>query len=238
MYILVAALEGAESNETISLLINIGGKPAVALVDSGSSNTFIDYDFAVRMNMPMRETAARTVTVAGGGTLTTTSFIPSCPFTIQKIKVQSDFNVLPLKGYDIVLGVSWLKQYNPTTFDWVARTLALTKDKVEHIFYDHLLPAKRPNVTAKKCSQILRKGASGYILQFIYVQDQEVIKQAEPPKWPATTAKILAEHSDVFEAPKRLPPKRSCDHKIILKEGATCNTPATPWPGMSPLAAL
>jgi hypothetical protein len=48
-----------------------GGRQAVALVDSGSSNTFIDYDFAVKLNLPMRNTEARKVVVAGGGTLTT-----------------------------------------------------------------------------------------------------------------------------------------------------------------------
>jgi hypothetical protein len=40
------------------------------LVDSGSSNTFIDHDFVVKLNLPMRNTAARKVIVARGGTLT------------------------------------------------------------------------------------------------------------------------------------------------------------------------
>ena len=122
------ALSRVPTNETISLLIIIGGVPAVALVDSGSSNTFIDHAFAVKLNLPMRATTARPVSVAGGGTLITNVVISQCPFTIQKTKFTSDFKVLPSKGYDVVLGVSWLKQYNPTTFDWVAKTLSITKD--------------------------------------------------------------------------------------------------------------
>ena len=131
-------------------MIVIGGVPAVALIDSGSSNTFVGHDFAVKLNLPMRKTQARKVCVAGGGTLLTDSVIPNCQFSIQKVKFRSDFKVLELKGYDIVLGVSWLKQYSPTTIDWVTRTITVTKESVEHTFVDHMKLKKKSFVDSKK----------------------------------------------------------------------------------------
>jgi hypothetical protein len=69
MSISLTAMEGIQGDDIIFLCVVIGGVNAIALVDSGSSNTFIDYDFAVKLNLPMRNTTTRTVTVAGGGTL-------------------------------------------------------------------------------------------------------------------------------------------------------------------------
>jgi hypothetical protein len=71
MSISLTAMEGIQAEDTISLCVFIGGVNDIALVDSRSSNTFIDYDFAVKLNLPMHNTTARTFTVAGGGTLVT-----------------------------------------------------------------------------------------------------------------------------------------------------------------------
>jgi hypothetical protein len=106
MSISIAAFQGQNGDETISLPVIIGGMQAVALVDSSSSNTFDDHDFAVKLNLPMRNTAARKVIVAGGGTLTTEAVVSNYPFSIQKVQFHSDFRVFPLQGYDLVLGVS------------------------------------------------------------------------------------------------------------------------------------
>jgi hypothetical protein len=75
MSISLTTIEGIQGEDTISLYVVIGGVNAIALVESGSSNTFIDYDFAVKLNLPMRNTAARTVTVVGGGTLVTDAVV-------------------------------------------------------------------------------------------------------------------------------------------------------------------
>jgi hypothetical protein len=221
MSISVAALGGNSSDEIISLLIIIGGIQVVALIDSGSSSTFIDYEFAIKSNLPMRNTTARKVAVAGGGTLVTNSVISSCPFTIQKIKFNSDFKVLPLKGFDIVLGVSWLKQFSPTIFDWVSRTLTITKDCVEHTFTDHCYSQKKHLISAEQCSKILQKGASGYLIQLFLIQNNIQLDIPQGKEVPPKIAAILQEFTDVFATPTGLPPKRDCDHRIPLKEGST-----------------
>jgi hypothetical protein len=51
----------------------------------------MDYDFAIKLNLPMRNTTAMTVTVAGGGTLVTDAVVQQCTFSIQKIKFESTF---------------------------------------------------------------------------------------------------------------------------------------------------
>jgi hypothetical protein len=160
------------------------------------------------------------VTVAGGGTLTTDSMVSNYPFTIQKVKFHSDFRVLPLKGYDLVLGVSWLKKYTPTTFDWTKRTLSLTKDLVEYTFIDHIQSQQKKYISVKQCSRLLNKGHSGYVLQIFQVTPLTEEQLPNTTLLPGNIQQLLIEFDDVFQLPTCLPPKRDCDHKIILKEGA------------------
>jgi hypothetical protein len=54
-------------------LLRINQATAVALADTGSTDTFMDLKFAQTNNIPMTATKQRTVKVAGGGILTSTA---------------------------------------------------------------------------------------------------------------------------------------------------------------------
>jgi hypothetical protein len=169
----------------------------------------------------MRDTQARQVTVAGGGTLVTNAMIQKLPFHIQKLKFSSDFRILPLKGYELVLGVSWLKEHNPTTFDWIQRTLSLTKEGVEHTLPDYVTAHKQNTITAKKCAKLLNKGLSGYMIQLCAVASLVTGLEEVSTQLPDQIVKILQDYEDIFQKPAGLPPQRECDHRILLKEGST-----------------
>jgi hypothetical protein len=169
MSISAEALQGIAGDDTISLLLMIQGKPAIALVDSGSSSTFLDHTFAIKHNLSMRATPHRTVTIAGGGTLISDAVVTNCSYSIQKKKFISDFKILPLKGYDIILGVAWLKQFSPTTFDWIARSVTITEDNVQYTFTDHLAKQQSHIISATQCNAILQKGTHGYLLQLFHL---------------------------------------------------------------------
>jgi hypothetical protein len=69
MHITAATYTGSPGASTISLPLSISGETAIALADTGSTNTFLDYSYAVRHNISMQPAPIRIVTVAGGGTL-------------------------------------------------------------------------------------------------------------------------------------------------------------------------
>jgi hypothetical protein len=215
------AVQGTSSDNTISLAVTILGVPAIALIDSGSSNTFLDKEFAIKHNFPMQSAPVRTVRVAGGGTLLSDAILHKCPIIIQKHKFVTDFKVLPLKGYDMVLGVSWLKLYSPTTFDWLKRTLAVTVQNQELVFTDHLSLQANKIISEKQCSSALRKGATGYWLQLFLMQPAEHQQAIPIESYPEHVQAILHKFADLFLPPVGLPPKRDCDHQIILKEGTS-----------------
>ena len=69
MHISKNAAEGTPGPNTVSLIIEIAGKKATALFDSGSSDTFMSTKFAINSNCNQQPMQPRKVTVAGGGQL-------------------------------------------------------------------------------------------------------------------------------------------------------------------------
>jgi hypothetical protein len=97
-------MNGTSLATTFSLLVLIGGMKGVALVDSGSTHTFMDHSFAVNTACIISSTPSQSVTVAGGGKLNSAGIIPSAEYSIQDESFVGDFNLLQLQGYDIIFG--------------------------------------------------------------------------------------------------------------------------------------
>jgi hypothetical protein len=82
MNISSAAYKGCPSDSTISLALPIGHTTAIAMADTGSTNTFMDKAFALKHNIGITSTTQRTVKVAGGGVLQSDAVAYNCPFAI------------------------------------------------------------------------------------------------------------------------------------------------------------
>ena len=88
--------------------VSVGGKQAIALVDSGSNSTFMILKFALQTSCTIIKDQSRAVTVAGRGKLWSGSYIPTTTFTAGNTQFQHHFRVLDLPGHDIVLGSDWM----------------------------------------------------------------------------------------------------------------------------------
>jgi hypothetical protein len=143
MCISAAAYSGSPSDSTISLLLNFSKAQAVAFVDTGSTSTFMDLTFAQKHKIPLTTTTERTVTVAGGGILSSGFIAYNCPFTVQGTKFVTNFRILELQGADVILGVNWFKQHNLVTFEFLERKLTIGVQEKILTFHDHLLPTDK-----------------------------------------------------------------------------------------------
>ena len=129
MYISAAALHGIPGDTTLSVNVKIGNYTAVALLDSGRTDTFLDHDFVKKAKIAITPTKQHKVLVAGGGELTSEGHVPNCKFSIQNTLFQHDCKILPLKGYAMVLGANCLKKHSPNYTDWETRSLSITVDE-------------------------------------------------------------------------------------------------------------
>jgi hypothetical protein len=60
------ATHGTSSTAIFSLIVTVGGKRGVTLVDSGSTGSFMDYTFASQISCPIKTTTSRKVRLLVG----------------------------------------------------------------------------------------------------------------------------------------------------------------------------
>lgn len=217
MYISQTAVQGTSRPDTFSVLIKINGRTAVGLVDSGSTTTFMDQDYALRNYYPLKNTDTKKVVVAGGGELKTDVMVPDISYEIQGECFTNQFKLLPLKGYDIILGADWIYNYSPISLDLKQRILGITKGNKVILLQDFTKPNKHFQISGKRLEKMLKKGALGMVIQ-VNVMSETV--EEEGHVIPEDISDIIQQFPAVLKEPKGLPPKRECDHVINLQSGA------------------
>jgi hypothetical protein len=109
------ALTGAASSDTICLRVQIHGVELTALVDLGSTHTFIHDAVARRLDLAVTNQPNLVVKVANGTRLRSLGICSATTDSIHGEDFSIDCYTLPLDGFDVVLGVQWLKTLGPIT---------------------------------------------------------------------------------------------------------------------------
>jgi hypothetical protein len=219
MQISAAAYTGAVDEATISLLIKLKEVPAVALADTGSTNTFLDLQFAMDHDIELTPATPRRVKVAGGVILISNSIAYNHQFMVQGTTFSADFRILELKGSDAILGVNWFKIHNPVTFDFIERPLTVGFGANAYTFSDHLVFVRDLMVSAAECEKLVKEDATSYIL-YNMEDVRTTLTELEQTTTSTEFQGILKAFADVFQEPEGLPPHRSHDHAIPLVPGS------------------
>lgn len=107
--------------------VQVGAVTLIALLDTGSSHNFIAEEAARRTNLAVQAKPRLTATVANGEKLQCAGVLRQAPITIAGEDFQVDLFVLPLAGYDLVLGTQWMVTLGPITWDFQARTMSFAR---------------------------------------------------------------------------------------------------------------
>jgi hypothetical protein len=159
-----AAYSGCPSDSTVSLLLHFPQTTTIALADTGSTNTFMDYQFSLKHKIPLSRTRHRSIKVASGGILSYEFMAYNCPFSVQGHKFSVDFRILELQGSDLILGVNWFTTYNPVTFDFIGTSLTIVINGSLHTFHDHIFPRDKFLISSDQCSKLIEQGSLGYMV--------------------------------------------------------------------------
>jgi hypothetical protein len=159
--------------------------------------------------------------VPGGGELISDSMLPQYSYTIEGKNFTHDFHILPLKGYDVILGANWLKKFSPNFLDWQNKSISIFHQGEWFTLMDHQTRGKDCIISAKACSKLLAQGAEAFVLQLNMPTTESVGSSQHSSNYEAAVTELLTEFSDIFSEPTGLPPARACDHSIPLKDGAT-----------------
>ena len=109
----MVAITGIQTSATLQLATVVCDAPAVALVDSGSTHSFIDESTARRLGLVPSPRPRLYVGVANGDRVAAAGVCKSVRLAIGTEEFVADLFVIPLGGVDIVLGCDWLRTLGP-----------------------------------------------------------------------------------------------------------------------------
>ncbi|KAA0033061.1 ty3-gypsy retroelement transposase [Cucumis melo var. makuwa] len=180
---------------TMKVRGKLQNEEVVILIDCGDTHNFVSEKLVKQLQLPIKET----------------------PHYGEK------FLPLELGGVDIILRMQWLYLLGVTVVDWNNLSLTFScHDKQICIKGDPSLTKSR--VSLKNIIKSWGDHDEGYLTECRAVEVGGLIKAefCEADENPTTTDSVLIlldKHTNVFEWPKRLPPRRSIEHHIHLKKG-------------------
>jgi hypothetical protein len=117
------ALTGINIGDTMKLQVTINGSMLVALVDSGSTHTFIREAVASQIGLQVAPRSGLSVKVANGDRVTSKGVCPKQLVSIEDEEFDLNCYILPLAGFGVILGVQWLRSLGPIL--WNFRALSM-----------------------------------------------------------------------------------------------------------------
>jgi hypothetical protein len=112
------AIIGISAVETMRLQVHLLDTIMEALVDSASTHSFISLETASHLHLQPDYRLGIQVTVANGDRVASTGICRGIHIFINNEEFVLDFFVIPLAGYEMVLGVHWLCTLGPILWDF------------------------------------------------------------------------------------------------------------------------
>jgi hypothetical protein len=145
------AVAGVPICDTMQVKVDIGTASLVALLDTGSTHNFIGEDAARRTGLPVQPRPRLTATVANGERVLCPGVIRGAPISIAGEEFAVDLFVMPLAGYDLVLGTQWMVTLGKIEWDFQSRTMAFARQG-RTVCWTDVATVRAPRLTATAAS--------------------------------------------------------------------------------------
>lgn len=209
------AISGTDGPMAMQIQGLINGKEVLILIDSGSTSSFITERLVKELSGMQQMENLVNVKVAGGGMLNCTHHIPLCQWETQHHVFTTDLKVLQLGSYDMILGYDWLTYFSPMKVDWARKKVRIVDgNTVVYLQGIHADTTECPTISLQECSALIQQGEVTHVVPLTNVSayaDTDI---------PAEVQSLLHQFQGLFSEPTSLPPRRECDHKIVLIPGA------------------
>ncbi|KAJ3687163.1 hypothetical protein LUZ61_016327 [Rhynchospora tenuis] len=215
--ITMCADQGAPNFQTLKFKGALGDVPICILIDTGSTHSFINPSLVNSDKWPTTTTSPLHVTIADGSSMATALKCQDLPFSLQNHDLTGDVRLLNIQGYDLILGMDWLAQHGPMTIDWELGQLQLFKSGKKMVFQ-----VQNETAEVKLCQETIctaKETKKGSLMVLAHIRALEEPQLTDTPV-PSQLQSTLTDFDHIFQEPTELPPKRSIDHEIPLKEGS------------------
>lgn len=202
MAISLQAISGTESATSFRIKGCIQGTEVLMLIDSGSSHSFLDTQVAHKFQGVQPLQKVLSVKVANGGIMLCSQLILHCAWWVQGVGFHTDFKLLSLGVYDVILGMDWLVTLGTMNIDWAAKwmeyQLGNKTIRIQGIQTqtEHCAP-----ISVDKFQEML---TLGLVMQVFQLQQLTPDKLVEVP---LQFGPLLTEFKDIFAETTGLPPR-------------------------------
>jgi hypothetical protein len=132
---------------------------------------------------------------------------------IGQCTFKSDFRILDLQSFDVIVGMDWLSAFSPKHIHWEQKWLAIPYNGQFVILEG--MNTQRPASLYLQVCQLSADNA----------------KEEAPAQLPPEIVALVSQFHHLFEPPTSLPPSWACNHTIPLIPGAR---PIFIWPYRHP----
>ncbi|KAJ4745598.1 polyprotein [Rhynchospora pubera] len=213
---------GQAGSQTLKFKGFINQLPILALLDSGSTHSFIHPSIVHLNKVPTVPSPPMLVKTASGAKLLSDSKCQPLTFDLQSHQFEGDFRVLEVQGYDVILGMDWIAKVGPVVIDF-AKGLVQLKQNDKHIsFQVQEEVAEVKLCQGEVCISKEQQKGSDIIMAQLFITDT-VSARSEVPfadhmkNVPLSLKEVLSKYHWVFYNPSSLPPIRDIDHQIPLQ---------------------
>ncbi|XP_042452681.1 uncharacterized protein LOC122037297 [Zingiber officinale] len=173
MEISVHALDGLQTPKTMKVKGFIKKQPVMILIDSGSTNNFLDSTLASRLKQKIEQASTFDVKVADGRSLTSPEKCNSIKILLPNYELITDLFLLPLDGCDVVLRAQWLRTLGDIIWNFSQLTMRF-QDQGKEVC---IRGKKQDTITAissYQAEQLLKKDCSIFLMQLSIKKDPKI----------------------------------------------------------------
>ncbi|XP_027156574.1 uncharacterized protein LOC113757594 [Coffea eugenioides] len=211
------ALTTSIKRKTLKLQGELGGKIISVLIDTGSTNSFLNSTLLHTMTLRTAKMTPLRATIADGTTISSGLFCPDVTWNIQGYSFSFPLVIMELGTWDMILGVDWMVQYSPITFDFKQLLVKLSEEDGKMVLEG---VAEQPSMKLVRGKAIKKFMQQKHRNLAAFCSVPEDCNSDDVSPLPSEISELLHQFSDVFAEPTQLPPERAHDHTIPLKPRA------------------
>ena len=204
------ALLGSLNPGTMRLIGFIKGVRVTILLDTGSNHNFIDPTIVSKATLT-KQSSVLEVKIADGSMIRSEGICHGVMIKMQGHVFQVDLYSLAMDGYDVVLGINWLRTLGLIQWDFQNLIMRFLYEGQQILLRG--VQSKGPSF--QEGDEFFKNSPKkGLVLQVMMLDSPQ-----DQPQTNSALKELLQQFNFVFNTPKELPPSRGHEHQIVLKEG-------------------
>ncbi|XP_071735106.1 uncharacterized protein [Rutidosis leptorrhynchoides] len=223
-HISMNALTGTNAYQTMRVKGQVNKCHVQILIDSGSTHNFMDVAVAKKLGCIASNIAPLHVFIPGGGKTLTTNKCVDFQWQMGGHTFKSDMLLLQIGGCDMVLGIQWLETLGDIMWNFEKLMMTFKYAGIKVVLRGQKSSATM--VEGKRLSRVVNTPQIQLNAMCLYVYPIQLCNMELPKASPTQEVQhnpeltdLLKQYADVFAVPRSLPPKRECDHRILLIDG-------------------